>query len=72
MPTIQLSCILDLCPKDHNFVDYRKCVKCKFFKGQKVIGTVLCNHQKAKHNPNKERWQTLKKASGMLHLLLVN
>jgi len=44
---MQLDCLLTDCPKDGLYVDYRKCCKCKYFKGQEVIGTVECTHPKA-------------------------
>jgi len=66
---VQLTCILDLCPKNKTIVNYKRCINCKYFKGQKNIGTILCNHKEAKIDPKKERWNALKKANGILHII---
>ncbi len=51
---VQLTCILDLCPKNKTIVNYKRCINCKYFKGQKNIGTILCNHKEAKTDPKKK------------------
>ncbi len=61
---MKLSCILDTCPKDKQFVNMFHCSVCK----QNVLGgwnqpetgCVSCNHPEAIHKPDYERWQNMK------------
>lgn len=66
-----LDCILDDCPKDGKRVDWRVCSGgCKHLITQEEVGTVLCSHPKAKHDPKPERMDVIRASAGVQHLLL--
>lgn len=61
---MRLTCILDTCPIDQQFVNYLKCCRCKLNplgEEELEIGCVECNHPGAEHKPNHERWESMKK-----------
>jgi len=71
---MKLDCILDACPKDGEFVNHLKCPHCRLNplgEEQPETGSQECNHPKAKHEPNHERWSAMKECAGVLHLTMV-
>ena len=59
---VKLTCILDTCPKDSEFVNHLKCNRCDYNKlgEQPEFGSQQCTHPEAEHKPNHQRWQDMK------------
>jgi len=60
---MKLDCILDNCPKDNKFVNHIKCCRCELNPlgdNQPGVGCQECNHAKAIHKPDYERWENMK------------
>jgi hypothetical protein len=60
---MRLECILDTCPKDGKFVNHLKCPRCvhnPLGEDQPEFAWQECNHPKAEHKPDHERWQNMK------------
>ena len=68
-----LTCILDTCPRDGQYVNHLKCRCC----GHNLLGdrqpdgagSQECQHPNAKHAPDYERWQAMRTMAGVLHLV---
>ena len=60
---MKLTCIIDTCPTDQQFVNHLKCSRCQYNSlggNQPEFGCQECNHPRAIHQPNYERWQNMK------------
>jgi len=60
---MRLDCILDICPKDKQFVNHIKCCRCDLnplSDNQPEFAKQECNHPEATHKPDYERWQNMK------------
>lgn len=66
--TTKLTCILDDCPMTMESVDYRKCPPCDHFLPSTGVGTVVCSHAEALHNPRPERMDAIRDSVGVAHI----